>query len=176
MNVKNLNLSVEELKILAENGQRDFIYGVGYYYENGIRTSVDLAQAAVWYEKAAKKGQAEAAMHLALIWNRRPKTEMSTPSLIWDGAMRKVLAQNRIFPRHLTGTKKQQAREISELCAVWEATISPDNLFHTTRPKLSSYLKKLQMPISLLPSTTSLYSTVTEKEWKKMRKSQISGG
>ena len=27
MNVKNLNLSVEELKILAENGQRDFIYG-----------------------------------------------------------------------------------------------------------------------------------------------------
>src|SRR5699024_7375504 len=110
------------------------------------------------------------------IWNRRPKTEMSTPSLIWDGAMRKVLAQNRIFPRHLTGTKKQQAREISELCAVWEATISPDNLFHTTRPKLSSYLKKLQMPISLLPSTTSLYSTVTEKEWKKMRKSQISGG
>ena len=68
MNVKNLNLSVEELKILAENGQRDFIYGVGYYYENGIRTSVDLAQAAVWYEKAAKKGQAEAAMHLALMY------------------------------------------------------------------------------------------------------------
>ena len=68
MNVKNLNLSVEELKILAENGQRDFIYGVGYYYENGIRTSIDLVQAAVWYEKAAKKGQAEAAMHLALMY------------------------------------------------------------------------------------------------------------
>ena len=31
---------------------------------------------------------------------------MSTPSLIWDGAMRKVLAQNRILPRLSTGTKK----------------------------------------------------------------------
>ena len=51
MDMKNLNLTVEELKILAENGQRDFIYGVGYYYENGIRTSVDYAQAAQWYEK-----------------------------------------------------------------------------------------------------------------------------
>ena len=57
MDMKNLNLTVEELKILAENGQRDFIYGVGYYYENGIRTSVDYAQAAQWYEKAAKKAQ-----------------------------------------------------------------------------------------------------------------------
>ncbi len=68
MNINNLNLSVEELKILAENGQKDFIYGVGYYYENGIRTSVDYIQAAQWYEKAAKKGQAEAAMHLALLY------------------------------------------------------------------------------------------------------------
>ena len=55
MDMKNLNLTVEELKILAENGQRDFIYGVGYYYENGIRTSVDYAQAAQWYKKQQKK-------------------------------------------------------------------------------------------------------------------------
>ena len=68
MDMKNLNLTVEELKILAENGQRDFIYGVGYYYENGIRTSVDYAQAAQWYEKAAKKDHIEAAMHLALLY------------------------------------------------------------------------------------------------------------
>ena len=68
MDMKNLNLTVEELKILAENGQRDFIYGVGYYYENGIRTSVDYAQAAQWYEKAAKKDHIKAAMHLALLY------------------------------------------------------------------------------------------------------------
>ena len=47
--------TVEELMILAENGQKDLIFGVGYYYENGIRTSVDYAQAAIWYEKAAEK-------------------------------------------------------------------------------------------------------------------------
>lgn len=68
MNIQNLNFTVEELKILAENGQKDFIYAVGYYYENGIRTSVNLAEAAVWYEKAAQKGHAEAAMRLALLY------------------------------------------------------------------------------------------------------------
>ena len=68
MNIQNLNFTVEELKILAENGQKDFIYAVGYYYENGIRTSVNLTEAAVWYEKAAQKGHAEAAMRLALLY------------------------------------------------------------------------------------------------------------
>ena len=55
---------------------------------------------------------------------------MSTPSLIWDGAMRKVLEQNRIFPRPLTGTKKLPAREISGPCAAWEAFISPARGFY----------------------------------------------
>ena len=41
---------------------------MGYYYENGIRTSVDYAQAAQWYEKAAEKDHIEAAMHLALLY------------------------------------------------------------------------------------------------------------
>ncbi|AWY98521.1 MAG: tetratricopeptide repeat protein [Blautia sp.] len=68
MDMKNLNLTVDELKILAENGQRDFIYGVGYYYENGIRTAVDYKEAVHWYEKAAKKEHVEAAMHLALLY------------------------------------------------------------------------------------------------------------
>ena len=68
MNIQNLNFTVEELKILAENGQKDFIYAGGYYYENGIRTSVNLAESAVWYEKAAQKGHAEAAMRLALLY------------------------------------------------------------------------------------------------------------
>ena len=42
MDMKNLNLTVEELKILAENGQRDFIYGVGYYYETVSYTHLTL--------------------------------------------------------------------------------------------------------------------------------------
>lgn len=65
---KNSIFTVEELMILAENGQKDLIFGVGYYYENGIRTSVDYAQAAIWYEKAAKKGHTEAALRLALLY------------------------------------------------------------------------------------------------------------
>ena len=36
MDIKNNNIfTVEELMILAENGQKDLIFGVGYYYENG---------------------------------------------------------------------------------------------------------------------------------------------
>ena len=31
---KNSIFTVEELMILAENGQKDMIFGVGYYYEN----------------------------------------------------------------------------------------------------------------------------------------------
>ena len=69
MDIKNNNIfTVEELMILAENGQKDLIFGVGYYYENGIRTSVDYVQAAHWYEKAAKKGHVEAAMRLSMMY------------------------------------------------------------------------------------------------------------
>ena len=65
---KNTIFTVEELMILAENGQKDLIFGVGYYYENGIRTSVDHVQAAHWYEKAAEKGHSEAALRLAMLY------------------------------------------------------------------------------------------------------------
>lgn len=98
MNIQNLNFTVEELKILAENGQKDFIYAVGYYYENGIRTSVNLAESAVWYERCHKRGHAEAAMRLAfsmrrvqvwkkmrkklsLTWNRLQKPEIPMLSI-----------------------------------------------------------------------------------------------
>ena len=53
MNLKNSEFTLDELKILAENGQKDLQYAVGYYYENGINTEVDFKQAAEWYEKAA---------------------------------------------------------------------------------------------------------------------------
>ena len=100
MNIQNLNFTVEELKILAENGQKDFIYAVGYYYENGIRTSVNLAEAAVWYEKAAQKGHAEAAMRLALLYaqgkgveknEKKAFTYIPTLSIMRDAVMRKGL-------------------------------------------------------------------------------------
>ena len=59
MNLKNSEFTLDELKILAENGQKDLQYAVGYYYENGINTEVDFKQAAEWYEKAASKNHVE---------------------------------------------------------------------------------------------------------------------
>ena len=48
MDAKNMDFTLEELKILAENGQKDLEYAVGYYYENGIHTLTDFGQAAQW--------------------------------------------------------------------------------------------------------------------------------
>ena len=33
MDAKNMDFTLEELKILAENGQKDLQYAVGFYYE-----------------------------------------------------------------------------------------------------------------------------------------------
>ena len=68
MNFKNSEFTLDELKILAENGQKDLQYAVGYYYENGINTEVDFKQAAEWYEKAASKNHVEALMHLGIFY------------------------------------------------------------------------------------------------------------
>ena len=136
MNIQNLNFTVEELKILAENGQKDFIYAVGHYYENGIRTSVNLTEAAVWYEKAAQKGHTEAAMHLALLYAQGAgveKNEKKAFSYMEQAAKagntnalynmgrcyEEGIGVNRIFQKLLTGTKRLLLKAIFVLCAVW---------------------------------------------------------
>lgn len=68
MDAKNMDFTLEELKILAENGQKDLEYAVGYYYENGIHTLTDFGQAAQWYEKAAKKDHVDALLHLGFLY------------------------------------------------------------------------------------------------------------
>ena len=40
---------------------------IGFYYENGVHTQADPAQAVAWYEKAAKKGHPEAQLRLGLM-------------------------------------------------------------------------------------------------------------
>ncbi|MCA5960231.1 hypothetical protein LC724_06770 [Blautia sp. RD014234] len=68
MDAKNMDFTLEELKILAENGQKDPQYAVGFYYENGIHTLTDYAQAAQWYEKAAEKDHVDALLHLGFLY------------------------------------------------------------------------------------------------------------
>ena len=74
MDAKNMDFTLEELKILAENGQKDLQYAVGFYYENGIHTLTDYAQAAQWYEKQPKRpcGRA-AALGISLCPGKRRK-------------------------------------------------------------------------------------------------------
>ena len=51
-----MDFKLDELKILAENGQKDLEHAVGYYYEFGVKDApLDYAQAAKWYKKAADK-------------------------------------------------------------------------------------------------------------------------
>ena len=135
MDMKNLNLTVDELKILAENGQRDFIYGVGYYYENGIRTAVDYKEAVHWYEKAAKKEHVEAAMHLALLYAQGKGVEKDDKKAFFymnqaakSGNMNAQYNMGRAMKRALTKPdiskafdwyKKAAAQGDFRACAVW---------------------------------------------------------
>ena len=68
MNPKNTEFTLEELIILAENGQKDLQYAVGHYYEYGIHTEVNYEKAAEWYEKAAAKNHADALVHLGMFY------------------------------------------------------------------------------------------------------------
>ena len=67
-------------------------------------------------------------------------------------------------------------REISALCAAWQAISCPEKPCPIPRKKPSAFLKKQPMPISLLPSIIFLFSTATERAQKRMWKRQISGG
>ena len=139
MDAKNMDFTLEELKILAENGQKDLEYAVGYYYENGIHTLTDFGQAAQWYEKAAKKDHVDALLHLGFLYaqgkgvdkdekKRLPisdaplKPAIKMPSTTWPGVMRKGSVQNKITQKPLAGIKKQGSRGIIEPCAAWAVT------------------------------------------------------
>ena len=118
-----MDFTLEELKILAENGQKDLQYAVGFYYENGIHTLTDYAQAAQWYEKAAEKDHVDALLHLGFLYaqgkgvkktkqehfptsNARLRRAVKMPSIIWPDVMRKALGPDRIIPKPLTGIRK----------------------------------------------------------------------
>ena len=139
MDAKNMDFTLEELKILAENGQKDLQYAVGYYYENGIHTLTDFGQAAQWYEKAAKKDHVDALLHLGFLyaqgkaWTKTKKKRLpisdaplkpaiKMPSTTWPGVMRKGSVQNNITQKPLAGIKKQGSRWIIEPCAAWAVT------------------------------------------------------
>ena len=139
MDAKNMDFTLEELKILAENGQKDLEYAVGYYYENGIHTLTDFGQAAQWYEKAAKKDHVDALLHLGFLYaqgkgvdkdekkaftyiRRAAETGNKNASTTWPGVMRKGSVQNKITQKPLAGIKKQGSRGIIEPCAAWAVT------------------------------------------------------
>ena len=84
MDLKNSEFTLDELKILAENGQKDLQYAVGYYYENGINTAVDFKQAVEWYEKAAQKkscGSTDAPWNILRTGKRRRKKWKESPGV-----------------------------------------------------------------------------------------------
>ena len=140
MDAKNMDFTLEELKILAENGQKDLEYAVGYYYENGIHTLTDFGQAAQWYEKAAKKDHSGCLLQPGIslcpgkgvdkerkkkrlpISDAPLKPAIKMPSTTWPGVMRKGSVQNKITQKPLAGIKKQGSRGIIEPCAAWAVT------------------------------------------------------
>jgi TPR repeat protein len=52
---------------LAENGDADAAFNLGQAYRLGRGVSLDLAQAQIWLERAARKGQVDAQTTLGLL-------------------------------------------------------------------------------------------------------------
>ena len=67
MEHKPIDWTLEDLLVLAENGEKNVQYAIGFYYENGIHTCVNHQAAVEWYEKAAGQGHPEAQLHLGLL-------------------------------------------------------------------------------------------------------------
>jgi len=62
--------ALQELRTLAGQGDATGLYGLGTAYENGYGVQVDDREAFRWYERAAKKGHAEAAAYLSAAYSK----------------------------------------------------------------------------------------------------------
>ena len=167
--------------ILAENGQKDLIFGVGYYYENGIRTSVDYAQAVIWYEKAAKKGHTEAAIRLALLYAQGKGVAEQDPKKAFQ-YMEQAAKGNDLNALYNMGRcyeegigvkpdlskamdwyKKAAAQgDFRAMCCL-PPSFYQGRYFPMNQKKPFNFLKKRQTPISRPHSITFLYSTAMER-------------
>ena len=74
---KNYSSAFSELKPLAEKGNADAQYAVGYMYYYGKGTKANRALAKLWINKAAAKGQAQAQKAKSLM--NAPEGVVSTP-------------------------------------------------------------------------------------------------
>lgn len=184
MNLKNSEFTLDELKILAENGQKDLQYAVGYYYENGINTEVDFKQAAEWYEKAAYKNHVEALMHLGMFYAQGKGVEKNGKKALeyiqkaaktgdknaqynlarcYEEGIGTVVDYSRAFDWYKKAAEQNDYRAMCCMGSYFlmgQAVPCMPNV-------LSSSLKKLQTQISLLPSTTFLSYIARRRQLKK---------
>jgi hypothetical protein len=52
----------------AENGDVEMQFSVGYMYQNGIKTDINLERALIWYGRAATGGSIDAQLNLGLMY------------------------------------------------------------------------------------------------------------
>ncbi len=88
---------------LAEKGDATAQYALGTIYANGDGVAADYAQAARWFEAAAKGGNAEARQNLAFMRQMKMVSAGPAVAAVPDGAFRIRVAT--------VGTEAEAARE-----------------------------------------------------------------
>ena len=72
---------------LAEEGDHEAEFNLGWLYHNGNGVAVDDEQAAIYWERAAKAGHGEAQMALGLLYSQaRRDTARRAQAIMWYGS------------------------------------------------------------------------------------------
>ena len=87
--------ALREWKPLAEAGNADAQYNLGYLYEKGQGVAKDFAEAMKWYGKAADQGDARALGNIGYLYEkgrlgdgRRPRFAQPMPAMVLSMVVR----------------------------------------------------------------------------------------
>ena len=69
-NSGDFTTALEVWKIVAERGDADAQFGLGYMYDNGEGVLQDYEEAAKWYRKAAEQGNAYAQYNMGVSYEQ----------------------------------------------------------------------------------------------------------
>ncbi|MDK4554752.1 tetratricopeptide repeat protein [Kingella kingae] len=89
---------------LAEQGDATAQHNLAVLYQDGLGTKADIAQALMWYEKAAAQGNAEAQFMAGLLHSDQQQYERAVYWYTLAAKQGHVEAQNNLAARYATGT------------------------------------------------------------------------
>jgi len=109
---KLLPKDIESLKTLAEQGDANAQFNLGWMYNNGEGVEQDFKEAAKWYRKAAEQGDAEAQSNLGLKYDNGEGVEQDfKEALKW---WQKAADQGQVYAQCNLGMMYERGEGVME--------------------------------------------------------------